>query len=130
MHFLRVVIVWFLFLTTCLTASFSKEVLAGTEIKGDTLTLVTVTQQQVNTTQPVSPPDSALILKWLRTAEMRLESHFNVSLVAIDSYKDSVHKPQCLKREEGLSEIKPRSFSLPTKHLMARPNKLTCSLYQ
>ena len=111
----------------CLTRGASKEVLAGTEIKGDTLT---VTQQQVNTTQPVSPPDSALILKWLRTAEMRLESHFNVSLVAIDSYKDSVHKPQCLKREEGLSEIKPRSFSLPTKHLMARPNKLTCSLYQ
>ena len=43
------------------------------------------------------------------------ESHFNVSVGSDgQSHKNSVHKPQLLKREESQSRFEPRSFRLPS----------------
>ena len=44
--------------------------------------------------------------------------------------QDSVHKPLLLKRKENQSRFEPRSFCLPAKHLITRPNCLNWLTWQ
>ena len=52
-------------------------------------------------------------------------SYFNVSSILGTKSKDSVDRPQPLKRKLSRNGIEPRSFCLPAQRLTARPGRLS-----